>query len=1198
MNTASANARTAALLLGLFGFLPSSAKAYLVSCSTDTTQTPHTFTATEINGVFGELRMTTGNKRFHAGTDIGNSCATGHWAFPIEAGEVIATQSSCGAPIRCIRVRGTSTGRIFDYVHVDYTVTALGVGSQVTVNTPLGTIQPGGSPTWGNHLHLNQITSGFGFAAPYYRVNAQFPIRLTFTDSDLPAFDTFSLGAVTNRSVIVTEDGTTTPFRLRNNTQYIRGDADIYIAAGTSRGGAPYRKGLYMIKTNAIPVVSLAASGSGMENRLIFNTLPDAGVAASQVAKIYYAQQTNSNIDIQTNLFTGPNFGNVNAEITADGAWATDEISDGSFNICPTLQTYPNGPSNGQTCISAYVDNTAPTITMTNSGGTVTDGGATSTATITISPTDPGGIYSITVAGVSYSSTNYPSGVQTSPSNTFPDSSVLADGSYTATVVDLAGNSTSSGFQIFTGTPSPDAKAGSDSGSSVTNPITNNDCIVLKDTSGVGISELSSSINSNTAVYTVDSSTAIFALVECGVSTGTKTIVSKNRAGKVGTKSITISSAPVQETLAGSGASWSASNSVAVGGMSTLQASFLAVTGTTSCDIFSVTVNGTELNCHPQCGGCAVEYGWASGPPAQTFNWNIRNKTSSTTYSDAIVISGGVSGYNNQIIFNGAPHPYQLGPGASIGGSATIPAVSNATYTFVVSGSTLSVASPYAGVTLSTRTTLSGAEEAARLRQVLRRSGYAVDILADGGAAVFNSTMTLRLEYADAAIDTTTARIYRLSGTAWESSSMFNQTFSRSGNDITAVGLSTFTSTFVVFFDGQDSSAPVTTFAIQGSSFVFDQALFVSMDAFVVLTATDPAVNGYASTVASITSRIDPSSNSPFYIYSSSIPLPLGTHVFEYRSLDYAGNTESIKTATFTVTAGTALRTTNTAQIPGVLLNGFLGSGAKLEIESQAQNSLTLLISSANREGMVAVDNIGEVGIGVTPQANLNIGQGSIALQLRSGNSTSAVTSNQIAFGYNGDSSMRHLLRTEHSTSTHGNKLDFLVWNTGAGSTTTLASLNVLSLQGIAAASGGSFHVQPVGEPDAEVEVSNGLSTGGGTMQRLQVVAPSSRRFKTDIKDLSAKDEDRALEDVSGLKHARFRYKSRQKDGRLTEDPAQTLHTGLIYEEAPASIREGGEALSTSERLVNVELALKAEMRRLEELQKRYEKLKARRTTP
>ena len=279
-------------------------------------------------------------------------------------------------------------------------------------------------------------------------------------------------------------------------------------------------------------------------------------------------------------------------------------------------------------------------------------------------------------------------------------------------------------------------------------------------------------------------------------------------------------------------------------------------------------------------------------------------------------------------------------------------------------------------------------------------------------------------------------------------------------------------------------------------------------------------------------------------------------------------------------------------QVPGTLLNGFLGSGAKFEIESQAENAYTLMITSANRQPMVTVDNIGEVGIGVTPQANLNIGQASIGLQLRSGNSTSAVTSNQISFGYNGDYSMRHLLRTEHSTATDGNKMDFLVWNPGTGSTATLANLNVLSIEGINTAHGGSLHIHPVGAPDAEVEVSDGLTTGGGTIQYADLLMPSSRRFKTDISQLSERDEDQALKDVVGLKHATFRYKSRRKDGSLVEDHNQALNTGLIYEESPESIQSDNGAISSTERLINLQLALKASIRRLEELQKRYEALK------
>ena len=224
----------------------------------------------------------------------------------------------------------------------------------------------------------------------------------------------------------------------------------------------------------------------------------------------------------------------------------------------------------------------------------------------------------------------------------------------------------------------------------------------------------------------------------------------------------------------------------------------------------------------------------------------------------------------------------------------------------------------------------------------------------------------------------------------------------------------------------------------------------------------------------------------------------------------------------------------------------------------------------------------------------LDLGSSSVALQLKSGNLTSTGTSVQVAFGYNGDVAMRHALRTFHSTATAGNELDFLVW-TPALATTTIATQNLLALQAITTASNGSMHVLPSGTPDVELEVSNGLSTGGGTMQRLQVLTPSSKRFKSDINYLKEKDEDRALEETAKLRHIlRFRYRSRAKDGSLYDDPIQQVRLGLIYEDAPDSIRGEGQTLLTNERLANVELALKAAIRKLELLEKRYKALKAR----
>lgn len=849
---------------------------------------------------------------------------------------------------------------------------------------------------------------------------------------------------------------------------------------------------------------------------------------------------------------------------------------------------------------------TAPSFTMTTTGGgTVTDGSAISSTTVTITATESAfgsGIYAISLN----SDVRTQGGALTS-TETF---SGLADGSYTATVVDLAGNQASAVLIISTSVPNTDTQ--DDKGGAITDVIPSSRCIVIhsRDTvAGIASISISGTGLSKTLNYSCGipaKSTDVYSGAFCNLtehSTYTYTVTSCSG------KQTTSPEITIATSTKGGRICVTAPAGTFCGGTGALSDIQLRTYGTRmrvclytgSCGLCSITGYDNVVTApagSTYCGDtCCRSVNWA--PPLGYKTFTVSNTTD---------VSNGDSGYyrfsitttgsEGEVSMATLSSPnFKMNPGESTSGSIDVAQIGQG-YSTDSSDGDVNVNSPFTRLHFSLRDLLEFLLPFARI--LLRASSpYIYQYI--GSDAVFNSTTTLTFSYVDAVnTDTTTVRIYLFDGVSWSSAGITNQAISYSTTThlITAFGSIDRTGLYATLYQAQDSSAPITTFDIQGSSFSFDGAVFVSTSSYLVLTATDPVVGGFASTVASVTYRIDPTAEAAFLIYTTSIPVHLGTHIFEYRSLDYAGNTEAIKTSTFTVTAGTALRTTNTAQVPGVLLNGFLGSGAKLEIESQAQNSLTLLISSVNRQGMVAVDNIGEVGIGVTPQTNLNIGQGSIALQLRSGNSTSAVTSNQIAFAYNGDNSMRHLLRTEHSTATHGNKLDFLVWNTGAASTTTVAGLNVLSLQGIASASGGSFHVQPVGEPDAEVEVSNGLSTGGGTMQRLQVVSPSSRRFKTDIKDLRAKDEDRALADVAALKHTRFRYKTRRKDGRLVEDPAQTLHTGLIYEEAPDSIREGGEALSTSERLVNVELALKASMRRLEELQARYERLKAKRRNP
>jgi hypothetical protein len=1097
---------------------------------------------------------------------------------------------------------------------VSTSLPAVGSTTTIAAGTFVGTVLGGFS------LHLQE---GIGLAGSAYRVNPQRPNALDFDHSGAPTFTQTSITGASNQSVILLPKSSNYPaglqsnptaFEYRSTTYFVKGNVDVLVAASGGSGQSSDRKGVFSAGYTLSPQAKRPASYN-----ISFMQVPDGPTNPDDYWTVYLS----SNPTGITHIASNQKLNGYPGIETLDASWDTnDNYPDGLAQVCGVIKDFPNGHINQSACVAAVVDNTPPIITMSNSGGIISNGGATSTPTISVAvdatPIQSGvdRIVVTQTSGGVYSDTQTYGGVVTPAFATFPlAGGNLADGQYAVAACDLAGNCSSNAFIVDTLTPVMTILDDRRNPIGPGGVIPSSRCAVVDATSLSGIASINVTNSSNTVLSTATFSCApgqfaTHALYGafCGLNSGNYTANATSCNRLTAKSSFTVTTVDLSLSIC--------VNTPAVIGQTCA-----------STVISSSALIGTDLSLlvwvdalYNHCARCSTPI-WTDADVITTEPSGIRScdhaiyickrdvyysgipsNSSFSVTNDAIYALGNVGSYNAFLTragvgiavayLNMSSSSFVLNPGERATGYVDIPQIGQGYSTANPNGT---ATMPFTGISLSSLSAIIQ-QIISAAKRVLGFSSPS-NTAVSGSEAVFPSTGTLTLIYTDTVnTDTTTVAIYGWTGVDWSSSGITNQTVSKDTTSLqmTLTAWIVKTGTYTALYQQYDSSAPVTTFSIQGSSIVFDQALFVSTDAFIVLTATDPVVNGYASAVASIMYRIDPSASSPFYIYSSSIPLPLGTHVFEYRSLDYAGNLEAVKTATFTITAGTALRTTSSAQIPGTFLNGFLGSGAKIEIESRAQNSLTLLISSVNRQGLASVDNIGEMGIGVTPQANLDIGAGPVGLQLRSGNSTSSVTSDQITFGYNGDYSMRHLLRTEHSTSTDGNRMDFLVWNTGAVSTTTVASLNILSLQGMKAASNGSFHVQPIGEPDAEVEVSNGLATGGGTMQRLQVVAPSSRRFKTDIKDLSDKDEDRALEDVAGLNHASYRYKSRRKDGLLVEDSAQPLHTGLIYEEAPESIRDGDDALSTTERLVNVEMALKASMRRLEELQKRYDKLKAR----
>jgi hypothetical protein len=257
---------------------------------------------------------------------------------------------------------------------------------------------------------------------------------------------------------------------------------------------------------------------------------------------------------------------------------------------------------------------------------------------------------------------------------------------------------------------------------------------------------------------------------------------------------------------------------------------------------------------------------------------------------------------------------------------------------------------------------------------------------------------------------------------------------------------------------------------------------------------------------------------------------------------------------------------------------------ARMEIKLSSADAYALKVSSPNGAALLVIDNAGRMGIGLSsPSALLDInGRGDssdIGLQLRAGNSTSSITSSQIVFAYDSSGTYRHSIRTRATASQDwGNAIDFYLWNS-TGSPTALGNLEVLSLQAVPRAStAASVHIMPVGTPAYELVVSNGLTTGGGTVMAANVAAHSRRALKSDISYLDEAAERRAYDEVKALRHARFRYKA--------GGPTAPLVRGLIYEDAPESIRSApGKSIVVENRLVNMELALKAARKRIAALE-------------
>jgi hypothetical protein len=430
-------ARGLLLALALLSIPGLSRASYQVWCNN--TQTADTDAAS----VFGETRPVgqTNPTRFHAGTDVSNSPCNvpGNSIQPIESGVVQVTGvPSCAS--HCVRIRSFNGLHAFDYIHLNVT-TGLVDGSTVTAGSSiLGKLQDlGGGAA---HLHLNEIIK---VGSTGYRVNPQRFNSLQFSDSDVPGFYSFTEGAVTN-DIILVQDGTQTPFRFRSDSFFLKGNIDVM--SSINDDGSQPRKGVYLVDSSQV-APGFSCNSLNNSPNVAFDTLHDSpSSTTADVQTMYFEQFTNSNGFYPTNWKIN---GNPTLE-TQTSSLNTDILPEGQRQVCVSAMGYPQGPVRS-TSVNAVIDRTAPAITFKDtSGNTFTN--ATSSNVIVVQGNDSvsaSGIYSIQLTGVSYSSTNYVSGVHATASNQFPDSSVLADGQYTATVCDLADNCASASFIIGRG---------------------------------------------------------------------------------------------------------------------------------------------------------------------------------------------------------------------------------------------------------------------------------------------------------------------------------------------------------------------------------------------------------------------------------------------------------------------------------------------------------------------------------------------------------------------------------------------------------------------------------------------------------------------------------------------------------------------------------------------------------------------------
>ncbi|MBI3298120.1 MAG: M23 family metallopeptidase [Elusimicrobia bacterium] len=1093
-----------------------------------------------ITGTLGEYRDTLGFPHFHDGVDITTAATGGGSSVHSVLAGTVAGLLATGGGSNFVKVRSTASAVIFVYVHVNPDA-GLSVGDSVAEGEEIGQINNAAPP----HIHFKQtnlaetqilnslMTPGGGLS--------------NYADTMLPQVS----------SVIV--------FNANSGAQL-----DI---------SSPVAPGNFRIRAKAKDLQSLGSSNVGIfsigyqlfnadSNTLYISAFPRQAYSLIEASRIDSPEIA---YDTTASQGSGSNFNFYYFANNMIGLSTPLELSsqvDRNLRLCVLAKDVRGNGGNvaaqqGAKCESFRIDGTMPSVSLRKTDGTPVDNnGATNETSIVVAATDTFGLQKFVLSGPT-SSTETISGALT----------------HTHTFGSLTANST---------TP-----------------------YVVEATSGVFSMRLERSSGVVIAITTFEEpvSTAAWAGPFCQLSSGTYSLFIMDKAGNQSRYDFEAATETFTMTLTADGPGWSDSGSAAITQAQTEtanwafqgQADWCVADKTVPCMAIETHVAGTKAACeyYANCGFTSkIESTITFGPPWQSSQFTIANTTDVEVGGSIAMVASPIGGGGVTLTY-----PFGLNPGQVITGDVDFPQNNSSAWRSSVSasGESFEVLAPIANIDISSTSTLPATMAESARRNLLRLSSpKAYDLSINGGSGAFGTTTTISVSYADAVMtDTMTLQLYRWERSQWRSSGLTNQSVSKSTSGIISiVARSTSTSWYAAFSLGVDTTAPTTSWGIQGSSYGFAGIIFVSTYSYLILSSTDPMANGFASGMATIYYRLDGLSGDPFTTYSSSLSLLPGTHWVDYYAVDWAANMEAVKRATITVTSGSVTRLSGDLQVDGNLLVGFLGSGAKAEVLARAEYDYALKVSSVDGRAMMAVDSANFVSIGTAPASGrLTLAGVTLdsALALRSGNSTASISGAQLAFGFDGSPELRHALYTQHGSAANFNKMVFELWTPASGSSSTLGNQPVLSLEGSTITSANALvHIRPAGIADKELVVSNGIGMGEGNVLRWERWTPSSIAIKKDISRLGRADEEKAWADIAALKPSVYRRKRTAEDGSLVADHTGPLERGYIFEETPESIRAGPGAVSIDERLINAELALKAAMRRIEELKARIKKAKER----